>query len=28
MKGCYLYCCDDELQEYLETRIENVSTDH
>jgi len=28
MKGCYLYCCDDELQEYLETRIESVSTDH
>jgi DUF2075 family protein len=26
MKGCYLYCCDEELQEYLETRIENIST--
>jgi DUF2075 family protein len=28
MKGCYLYCCDDELQEYLKTRIENISTTH
>jgi DUF2075 family protein len=28
MKGCYLYCCDDELQEYLKTRIENISTIH
>lgn len=26
MKGCYLYCCDDQLQEYLKTRVENVST--
>jgi uncharacterized protein len=26
MKGCYIYCCDDPLQEYLETRVENVST--
>ncbi len=25
MKGCYVYCCDDELQEYLRTRIENCS---
>ena len=25
MKGCYLYCCDDELQTYLKTRIENSS---
>ena len=24
MKGCYLYCCDEELQEYLRTRVENV----
>jgi len=24
MDGCYLYCCDDRLQEYLRTRIENV----
>lgn len=26
MKGCYLYCCDDSLQEYLETRVANVRT--
>ena len=26
MKGCYIYCCDDELQEYLTTRVANVST--
>jgi len=26
MKGCYLYCCDDQLQEYLRTRIRSVST--
>jgi DUF2075 family protein len=26
MKGCYLYCCDEELQEYLRTRVENVQT--
>ena len=25
MKGCYLYCCDDELQSYLKTRVENIS---
>jgi len=25
MKGCYIYCCDDQLQDYLETRIEAVS---
>lgn len=25
MKGCYIYCCDDELQEYLRSRVENVS---
>ena len=28
MKGCYLYCCDDELQKYLKTRIENSSITH
>ena len=26
MKGCYLYCCDEQLQEYLTRRVENVST--
>lgn len=26
MKGCYVYCCDDQLQEYLRTRVANVST--
>jgi DUF2075 family protein len=26
MKGCYIYCCDDELQEYLRTRIQHVTT--
>jgi Uncharacterized conserved protein len=26
MKGCYLYCCDDSLGEYLETRIDAVQT--
>ena len=25
MKGCYVYCCDDQLQEYLQTRVENVT---
>ena len=25
MKGCYVYCCDDQLQEYLRTRVTNVS---
>ncbi|MDS0223454.1 DUF2075 domain-containing protein [Haloarcula sp. S1AR25-5A] len=24
MKGCYLYCCDDQLQEYMRTRIGNL----
>jgi Uncharacterized conserved protein len=24
MKGCYLYCCDDRLQAYLQSRIENM----
>jgi len=27
MKGCYIYCCDDELQEYLRMRINGVTTD-
>lgn len=26
MDGCYIYCCDDELQEYLKTRVSNVTT--
>lgn len=26
MKGYYIYCCDDQLQEYLKTRVANVST--
>jgi DUF2075 family protein len=26
MKGCYLYCCDEQLQDYLKTRVRNVST--
>jgi uncharacterized protein len=26
MKGCYIYCCDDQFQEYLKTRVNNVST--
>jgi DUF2075 family protein len=25
MKGCYIYCCDDALQEYMKKRIENVT---
>lgn len=25
LKGCYIYCCDDQLQEYLETRLENIN---
>ena len=24
MKGCYVYCCDDQLQKYMKERIENV----
>jgi len=24
MQGCYIYCCDDELQEYLRTRIGSI----
>ena len=27
MKGCYLYCCDDQLQEYLRTRVATVTTE-
>jgi DUF2075 family protein len=26
MKGCYLYCCDDNLQEYLTTRLQHVTS--
>jgi DUF2075 family protein len=26
MEGCYLYCCDDQLQEYLKSRVSNVTT--
>ena len=26
MNGCYLYCCDDQLQEYMRRRIGSVST--
>lgn len=25
MKGCYVYCCDEQLQAYLNKRIANVS---
>lgn len=25
MKGCYIYCCDDALQEYIQQRITRVS---
>jgi hypothetical protein len=27
MKGCYIYCCDDQLQDYLNNRIKNLTTD-
>jgi len=26
MKGCYLYCCDDQLQAYLRKRVNGVTT--
>jgi len=26
MKGCYIYCCDDQLQDYFNKRISNVAT--
>ena len=26
MEGCYLYCCDEPLQNYLESRVESVQT--
>lgn len=26
MEGCYLYCCDDQLQEYLKSRVSTVTT--
>jgi|AntRauMinimDraft_4_1070384.scaffolds.fasta_scaffold00436_14 hypothetical protein len=25
MKGCYSYCCDDQIQDYLSTRIKSVT---
>jgi DUF2075 family protein len=25
LKGCYIYCCDDHLQDYLETRLTNIN---
>ncbi len=25
MKGCYIYCCDDELQAYLQERLDAVA---
>ncbi|ERG97107.1 DUF2075 domain-containing protein [Haloquadratum walsbyi] len=28
MEGCYIYCCDDELQSYLKTRVETLSSSH
>ncbi|MFB6209137.1 MAG: DNA/RNA helicase domain-containing protein [Candidatus Nanohaloarchaea archaeon] len=27
MKGCYIYCCDDQLQEYMKNRISNMRQD-
>ena len=26
MKGCYIYCCDEQLHEYLERRVATLST--
>lgn len=26
--GCYIYCCDDQLQDYLNKRISNVAIGH
>jgi len=26
MNGCYIYCCDDQLQDCLNKRISNVAT--
>jgi DUF2075 family protein len=26
MKGCYIYCCDAQLHEYLERRVANIRT--
>ncbi|ERH01002.1 MAG: hypothetical protein J07HN6_02633 [Halonotius sp. J07HN6] len=25
LKGCYIYCCDDQLEDYLKTRLENIN---
>ncbi|MFC6939144.1 DUF2075 domain-containing protein [Salinirubellus sp. GCM10025818] len=27
MKGCYIYCCDEQLHEYLEQRVATLSTE-
>lgn len=24
MKGCYIYCVDDQLEEYMKDRVENI----
>lgn len=26
MKGCYIYCCDNQLQEYIKSRIERIKS--
>ncbi|NIC00926.1 DUF2075 domain-containing protein [Halobacterium sp. R2-5] len=26
MKGCYIYCCDNQLHDYLNKRISSVAT--
>ncbi len=26
MNGCYIYCCDNQLQDYLNTRISTITT--
>ena len=25
LKGCYIYRCDDQLEDYLRTRLENIN---
>ncbi|NUE03655.1 DUF2075 domain-containing protein [Halorubraceae archaeon YAN] len=25
LKGCYIYCCDDQLREYLRDRLANIN---
>lgn len=27
LKGCYIYCCDDHLQEYMHSRLRNINAD-